>query len=316
MTGPARPPVPAADWTQAPERGNRWALRAMCWGALTLGRRFARTLLLPITAYFLLAMPAQRRHARAYLGRALGRPAGWGDLFRLFHAFAATVLDRVYFLRGATGRLSVEVQGAEALQAALAQGQGAFLVGGHLGSFEAIGFAGRQRGGLRTAMVMYPDNARQLNAVLEAIAPGAERSAIIPLGRSHAMLALRDWLDGGGLAGMLGDRTLPAAQRNEGDTVAVPFLGRAAPFGDGPFRLAALLRRPVFFMAGVYLGGNRYQVLFEPLADFSLRAADGAERERRIRAALHDYVARLETLCRAAPYNWFNFHDFWHEDGA
>ncbi len=23
------------------------------------------------------------------------------------------------------------------------------------------------------------------------------------------------------------------------------------------------------------------------------------------------YVAMLEALCREAPYNWFNFYDFW-----
>jgi predicted LPLAT superfamily acyltransferase len=37
---------------------------------------------------------------------------------------------------------------------------------------------------------------------------------------------------------------------------------------------------------------------------------------RRIRAAVEAYVARLEALCRAYPYNWFNFHDFWLEDAA
>jgi predicted LPLAT superfamily acyltransferase len=26
------------------------------------------------------------------------------------------------------------------------------------------------------------------------------------------------------------------------------------------------------------------------------------------------YLGRLEALCRAHPYNWFNFHDFWQED--
>ena len=67
-------------------------------------------------------------------------------------------------------------------------------------------------------------------------------------------------------------------------------------------------------MAGLYVGGDRYDVLFEPLADFSERIGDPVERERRIRAALEAYVARLEALCRAYPYNWFNFHDFWLED--
>jgi len=23
------------------------------------------------------------------------------------------------------------------------------------------------------------------------------------------------------------------------------------------------------------------------------------------------YIARLEHNCRAAPFNWFNFYDFW-----
>ncbi|MES2184182.1 MAG: acyl-CoA synthetase [Pseudomonadota bacterium] len=314
MSAPERTAAPEADWSRAPERSNRHALRAMCWGAVTFGRRFARCILHPISAYFVLAAPGPRRHARAYLGRVLGRPAGWRDLYRLFHAFAATILDRVYFLRGAAGLLDVRVQGAESLTQALESGQGAFLVGAHMGSFEAIGFAGRQRGGIRVAMVMYPDNARQVNAALDAIAPGADRCAIIALGRSSAMLALRDWLDEGGVAGLLADRTLAEAARRD-DMVMLPFLGQPAPFGDGPFRLAALLRRPVFFMAGLYRGDNRYDVVFEPLADFSTPSADGAERERRIRAALCDYVARLEALCRAHPYNWFNFHDFWHEDG-
>jgi predicted LPLAT superfamily acyltransferase len=30
-----------------------------------------------------------------------------------------------------------------------------------------------------------------------------------------------------------------------------------------------------------------------------------------VRAALERYVATLEALCREAPYNWFNFYDFW-----
>jgi predicted LPLAT superfamily acyltransferase len=27
--------------------------------------------------------------------------------------------------------------------------------------------------------------------------------------------------------------------------------------------------------------------------------------------AMRHYVARLEHFCRDAPYNWFNFYDFW-----
>ena len=50
----------------------------------------------------------------------------------------------------------------------------------------------------------------------------------------------------------------------------------------------------------------------KPSNPASIRNA--AEREQQLQAALTAYIARLEALCRAAPYNWFNFHDFWAED--
>jgi predicted LPLAT superfamily acyltransferase len=52
------------------------------------------------------------------------------------------------------------------------------------------------------------------------------------------------------------------------------------------------------------------------LADFSAPVANAAEREQQIALALQAYVSRLEALVREAPYNWFNFYDFWGEDAA
>jgi predicted LPLAT superfamily acyltransferase len=311
---PERAP-PVQDWSAAPERSNALALKVMSWIALAGGRRAARAVLHPITAYFLLTSPALRRHLSRYLGRALGRPAGWRDLYRQCHAFAATVLDRVYLLRDRFDLFDLRVEGGEALQKLYERGEGAFLVGAHLGSFEALRSAGRCAGSPPIAMLMYPDNARKINEALAAIAPDAA-PRIIPLGRMEAMLELRDWLDAGGLAGMLADRTLPGdAARHASSSLTVPFLGRDAVFNDGPFRLAALLRRKVFFMAGLYLGGARYEVRFLELADFTERCRDAAERDARLQAAVQCYADTLAQLCREAPYNWFNFHDFWNEDG-
>jgi predicted LPLAT superfamily acyltransferase len=321
MTAPADAPVstPVAgargeDWSQTPERSNALALRVMSWIALTCGRRVARWVLHPITLYFVLVAHGPRRHARRYLSRALGRPAGWRDVYRQVHTFTATILDRVYLLGGHMELFDVNVHGEALIDATLAEGRGAFLVGAHTGSFEVMRAVGQQRAGLRIAMVMYPDNARLINQALRAIAPQYQPQ-IIALGRHDSMLAVRDWLDGGGLAGLLADRALPS-ESQRASTLQVSFLGREVGFSDGPFRLAALLRRKVVFMAGLYTGGNRYDVRFEALADFSHRPVDPAERERCIRDAVHAYVAHLEAVCREQPYNWFNFHDFWHEDAA
>jgi len=307
----AAAPAPADDWAHAPERSNAFALRLMTWIALACGRRVARWVLHPITLYFVLFAPTAKRHSKRFLTRALGRSARFADGYRHVHAFTATILDRVYLLRSGLKLFDVKVHGADLVDQVLAEGRGAFLVGAHMGSFEVMRAVGDAHGGLRVAMIMYPDNARMINAALRAIAPD-NKPDIIALGRVESMLAVRDWLDGGGLAGLLADRQLQADTAKAGE-LRVPFLGHEAVFSDGPFRLAALLRRRVMFMAGLYLGGNRYDVRFEPLADFSERLA-GPEREQRIREAVVAYAARLEALCREQPFNWFNFHDFWRED--
>jgi predicted LPLAT superfamily acyltransferase len=300
-----------AAWTQHGERGNRFVLRLMAWIAVTLGRPVARALLHPIAWYFLAFAPTARRHSARYLARALGRAPTLADRYRHIHCFAATVLDRVYLARGRTQDFDLRLEGAPMMDALVARGHGALLIGAHFGSFEALHAVGASRPGLRVAMAMYPDNARLIHEALQAIAPGFHLD-IIAIGRPGSTLAVRDWLDGGGLVGMLGDRVL--GHEGQRGLIELPFLGHRARFSDGPFRLALLLKRPLVFMAGVYRGGNRYDVRFEPLADFSAPQPDAATRDNLLRDALQAYVQRLESLCREAPTNWFNFYDFWNED--
>ena len=313
---PAEPAGPRAPtgWAQQRERGHFWALRTMAWIAMRLGRPVSRCLLPPIALYFLLVHRGARRESLRYLALALERPARWGDAYRHFHHFASTVLDRIYFLHERFDVFDITTTDITLLDDRLARGEGGFLIGAHFGSFEAMRAAGSGKGEA-IAMVMYEDNARMINATLRAIAPDA-RLRTIPLGRIDAMLGLRRWLDGGGVAGLLADRTIPGAGPRS-RTLSLPFLGRPAAFSDGPFRLAAMLRRPVVLMVGLYHGGSRYELRFVPLADFTERPAGGAAAlDEAIGAALRRYVGLLESLCRESPFNWFNFHDFWADDAA
>jgi predicted LPLAT superfamily acyltransferase len=239
--------------------------------------------LVPVPLYFLLFAPDPRRHARRYLARALGRTPGWRDLWRHFHAFASVALDRIWFARGEMQHFELRLTGGPVVDAALADGRGALMLGAHLGSFEVLHTVGAERPGMHVAMVMYPDNARMVQSVLQALAPEASLD-VIPLGQPGSALRIRDWLDGGGLVGLLGDRFRPGAGL-EG-SVACPFLGAAARFGDGPMRLALTLRREVVFMVGLHHGGARYEVRFEPLADFRTPPEGAAARELAVQQAL------------------------------
>ena len=294
----------AAAWAREGERSHAWLLRLMARFSLAAGRPLGRVVLRAIALYFMLFAPAAQRASRAYLTRVLGRAPRWRERYRHVLCFASAIHDRVFLLTGRGAQLQVQVQGAEALHAALQDGRGALLMGAHLGSFEVLRAMGRERGGLRVAMAMYEDNARKLNATLAAIAPDALRD-VIALGHVDAMLRVRDRLDAGYLVGLLADRSLAA----DDACTRLPLLGADAPFPDGPWRLAAMLQRPVFFMAGLYLGGNRYEVRFERIADF--RATPRGERQAAMAAAQQAYVQVLERTLRAAPCNWFNFYDFW-----
>lgn len=275
-------------------------LRFIVWVSLSLGRAPARALLRIIAAYFLAFGGAARRASRDFLARCLGRRPTLAETYRLFFSFASTVHDRVFFLKDRFELFDIEVHGAE-----LFGPGGTLLMGAHLGSFEAL------RACARTvkrpvAMAMYEENARRLNGMLEAIAPGMMND-VVALGHVQSMLDLNERLEEGALVGLLADRTL-----GDEPVLWIPFLGEPAPFPTGPMRMAAALRRPVVFMTGLYLGGNRYDVHFEPLADFSdLEGLSRAERDRRVEAGVRAYAERLERFARRAPSNWFNFHDFW-----
>lgn len=278
-------------------------LRIMTWISLRLGRRAGRLVLHFIAAYFLIFSPASRRASRNYLKRVLGHRAGWLDMYRHFYSFASTIHDRIYLINRRFDLFEFEVHGSEQLHAVLAQGQGVFLLGAHLGSFEVMRAISKTQPELRVAMVMHEANAQKITAMLAAINPEAKQD-IIGLGKIDSMLTVQERLDQGYLVGMLADRT-----PGDDTQFQVNFLGETAGLPQGPFRMAALLRRPVFFMTGLYLGANRYRIYFEPLADFS-NIAQG-QRTAAIDEAITRYAALLEKYCRAAPYNWFNFFDFW-----
>jgi predicted LPLAT superfamily acyltransferase len=292
-------------WLEQRERSSVIAIRLLVWFALTLGRRAGRLLLYPVCLYYLLFSGRARRASRQYLARVLGRAAGLRDVFRHYYTFATVALDRMFFLKGRFAAFDVRVEGEDILQQALDAGEGCLLIGAHLGSFEALRTLGRDRA-VRVGLVMYEDNARNVIAVSKAIDPELAQ-AVIPLGRFDSMLRLAQRLERGEWIGVLGDRALD----REGQ-VRARFLGEPAGFPASPFRIAAMLKRPVVLMIGLYRGGNRYELYFERLIDPAEAAP--SDRQAAVERWVERYAQRLEHYCRIAPYNWFNFYDFWDAD--
>ena len=110
----------------------------------------------------------------------------------------------------------------------------------------------------------------------------------------------------GALIAILGDRTQPGAK-----TVEVDFLGAKAQLPAGPYILAAMLRIPVYFTAGIYKGGNHYDLYCIPFAERVV--LDRRDRLASIQRYAQQYADLMAEFARKAPDNWFNFYDFWGE---
>jgi predicted LPLAT superfamily acyltransferase len=301
--GLARPVRP--EWASRPERSQRWLMRLAVKAAIVLGRPVSRLILVPVCLWFLLFSPSDRAASRRYLARVLGRKARLSDLYRHFHAFGAVILDRMYLLAGQFGRFDVRVHGQDVVDAMHARRDGGLLLGAHLGSFEMVRFLGREKSEMPVRLVMYKEHARNLNSVLDAVDPACA-VPVIALGTVDSMLQVAEALGQGEIVGILADRNIDG----EG-TAPCTFFGEPARFPLGPFRLAAMLRQPLILMLGLYRGGNRYDIHFEMLTDPSALHGGGRGRDEMVREAMQKYAARLEHYCRLAPYNWFNFYDYW-----
>jgi predicted LPLAT superfamily acyltransferase len=287
-------------WLEQRERGS---IRLLAFMALLLGRPLARLLRYPVCLYFVVSAAKPRAASHKYLGRVLGRAPRFLDMCRHFLAFSAVALDRVYLLKDRFGLFEWEIFGEDILREVNRVGEGCLLLGAHVGSFEILRAFGSSKH-MRIGLVMYEENARQVNAMAKAINPGLAED-VISLGRFDSMLKVYERLRQSQWVGMLGDRSL-----SEEAQVRVPFLGQDAGFPSAPFRLALMLKRPVVLMVAPYRGGKRYDLHFERL--FEPRDVERADRARAVEQAVRLYAQRLEHHCRQAPYNWFNFYDFWN----
>jgi predicted LPLAT superfamily acyltransferase len=297
-------------WQSRPEGGGRfaiWLIRAI---ALYGGRRLARLCLYPITGYFYLRRGPERRASAQYLHRVFGRPATRWQVLKHIHAFAATILDRVFLLAHGEQPFEFETQGLDLLDERIAQGRGVLLFGSHQGSFEALRAVGARRPNMPLRVVLDKQKTPAMTELLEALAPEVGACVIDAAqdGTSIA-LAMAEACQQGAVVAMLADRGRGHEVLRRAD-----LLGSPAPFPVSPWLLAHTLQVPVVLCFGLYLGGNRYRLVFEPFSDKV--EIPRHDRVPTLDALVARYAQRLEHYIRVAPYNWFNFYDFWQETPA
>lgn len=289
----------AQAWSQKAERGSAVLIESIVWLARVAGRPLCRLLLYPITLYFVLTDRTARQASTEFLCAVHGRTARRSEVFSHLHAFAATLLDRVYMALGKFDQFEVTIEGLPLVDHAIGCGQGCILLGSHLGSFDLMMLAHRAMESQPVSFMMQVDPGARLRRIA-----GIDEDAVnlIRLGRPDSYLRAHDAITRGEIVAILADRVDGAAP-----SLPVAFLGRTAALPLAPHVLAARSGAKVLMCFGLYEGGNRYRIEFVDFGPAAPRTSRGAG----LQPMVDRYAALLEEYARRYPLNWFNFYGYW-----
>ncbi len=190
---------------------------------------------------------------------------------------------------------ATEVHGLQHLEAALSQGRGAIVIGGHQGNWE-LGYTAIARRGVPTAGIALEQSQSLLERVLAEIRErhGVEAIPVTELRRCF------EWLREGRVLGIMIDR------RGTGG-IFVPFFGHPAVSPTGPAALAGRTGAPVLMCEGHRRKDGRHYVEIHPPMD--LARSDDVERDLAENTAR--FQRALEEAIRRRPAQWIWVYRRW-----
>lgn len=314
--GPADDQRPAANWARLRERGASWGPALLGFFYRAFGRGFCVAAMTPAIAYFYITGARQRRASIAYLRRIWafsgrpGRPGLW-HAFRHFFAFGESLVDRFGAWIGHVDRLHVDAIDGAAFDAMRADRRGTLILSAHVGATEIVRAIASRYQARPISVVIHSPHAAGYNKLIQRFAPKSQVKLIQAAEFDvAAAMVISQAIERGEWVVMMGDR-LPV-DGGRGRAIMADFLGAQAAFPQGPFVLASALRCPVYTLFCVRRGG-RYQAEVALLSDGE--AAPRKERDAALAALVDRYARTLEGLLQKAPYQWFNFYDYWAANG-
>ncbi|RTR36986.1 glycosyltransferase family 2 protein [Shewanella canadensis] len=305
-------------WSGVAERGSYWGIKLLAASYKLGGHWLCRAIMYPVIFYFFLTGRSAREASLTFLKQVksydpnqpqLQGNVGWRQSLKHFLAFGNAALDRIDAWCDRIQLSQVDFPNRALLADQLAAGQGAVLLVSHLGNLELCRAISVHQKRVKVNVMVLTENAENFNRVLKQLNPDSSLNLIqvTDLGPTTSML-LQQKIEEGELVVIAGDRT---SSNTQGRVIYAPFMGKQAPFPQGPFILAGLLDCPVYLMFCLREQG-RYRVHLETFSN-TLKGPR-AGRMQRLEDAVNNYSSRLEYYARREPLQWFNFFDFWRKD--
>lgn len=305
-------------WAQQQEVKGLWGMRLMLLVWRLLGRKAFSLLLYPVVGVYWLTASAARKASQSWISRVRAQlitrqmpvPSNLTS-YQHFLRFGGAMLDKIAGWRGELhfGRDVVFAPAAEETLN-VSDPRGKLLLASHLGDVEACRALAQLQGSKTINALVFSDNAQRFKQIMQEMAPqaGLNLLPVNDIGPDTAIL-LKEKLERGEWVAIVGDRIAVNTQRGgEWRVCWSRFMGQVAPFPQGPFILASILRCPVDLIFALRQQ-EKLHIYCEPFADPLLLPR--ATRQQALQDTVDRYAERLEHYALQSPLDWFNFFDFW-----
>ncbi|MDO5058404.1 MAG: glycosyl transferase family 2 [Neisseria sp.] len=299
-------------WAAQNERGSRAVLALTAWLVRWLPVGLLRPVMAAVCTYFYITSPKQRRYIACYQARlqtafpetVLPRFAVW----RQFAAFGESVCDRFAVWQKKITYRDLRIDDPDGLSQLVEQGgRGQIFACSHFGNVEVCRALVSHHRGFKLNILVHSRHAQAFNEAL--VKAGADDISLIQVTDLDAalMLELERRISAGEWLAVAADREPVSG----GKTVEARFLGADAPWPQGVWLLAALLKTKVNTLFCIKENG-RYTLRLRYFTDAS--AWPRASRQKEVASAAARFAGVLAEECAANPLQWFNFYDFWKDE--
>ncbi|NOJ04031.1 glycosyltransferase family 2 protein [Vibrio splendidus] len=304
-------------WSRTQERGTVLGIKLLLAVYTLLGRGVFNLILRGVMRYYHLTGKRARNASEQYLFQLkayaeqqnIELPAELTSYNHLL-SFGHTILDKLAAWKGDFSADNLTIHGQEQFESMVANQQGVLILGSHLGNIELCRALGRRHSNIKINALVFTEHAERFNSVMKAVNPQSDLNLIqvTSMGPDTAIL-LQQKLEQGEWIVIVGDRT---STSKESRSVWAEFLGKEAPFPQGPFMLASVLKAPVFLLFGLRDDSQskpHFNVYFEHFSDKI--ELPRKTREQSLQQVVQKYADRLQHYTLKAPLQWYNFFNFW-----
>ncbi|WP_318477261.1 glycosyltransferase family 2 protein [Photobacterium leiognathi] len=308
-------------WSSHAERGTILGIKTLLAVYSLLGRKAFNVLLKAVMGYYYLTGKKARKASEDYLEQLesyasdnqLALPSKLNSYDHLL-SFGHTMLDKLVAWKGDYSENNLTIHGDEHFNELAKRQQGIVVLGSHLGNLELCRALSSRHPDIKINALVFTEHAERFNAVLKAINPDSDLNLIQvnELGADTAIM-LQQKVEQGEWVVIVGDRTSVTKEQR---VVWADFLGKPAPFPQGPFILASVLKVPVYTLFGLRDDSQatpHFDVYFEPFSEQLILPRK--TRETALQETVQQYASRLESYTIKAPLQWYNFFNFWQLSG-